>query len=193
LKKIVDNFIYVLYKPDSITKEPSIASKYIMELKSVKMSSYQKMLAGEQVFSTFDVLKILNIKRGRLVQWMKGDFLPKGQQVPWGKGSKTVFNINDLYSIALFKMLVDFGLSRKIAKKYMKDVNWQWIIKNDRGLLVIHPKKQIVEDKNGKNKLEISQGRSFLKNRESLGGLILAKIGFFADLKDVIDFVEKRI
>jgi len=159
------------------------------------MSSYQKILAGEQVFSTFDVLKILNIKRGRLVQWMKGDFLPKGQQVPWGKGTKTVFNINELYSIALFKMLVDFGLSRTIAIEYMKDINWQWIIENDRGLLVVHPKKQIVEDKNSKKryKLEISKGRSFLKNRESLGGLILAKIGFFVDLKYVIDSVEKII
>jgi hypothetical protein len=165
-----------------------------LELESVKMSSYQKILAGEQVFSTFDVLEILNIKRGRLVQWMKGDFLPKGQQVPWGKGTKTVFNINELCSIELFKRLVDFGLNRKVAKRYVGDINWQWIIKNDRDALLVHPKKQIVEDKNSnKSVLETSEGRSFLKNRESLGGLILAKIGFFADLKDVIDFVEKRI
>ena len=163
-------------------------------MKSVKMSSYQKILGGEQVFSTFDVKNILNIKRGRLVQWMKGDFLPEGQQVPWGKGSKTVFNINDLYSIALFKELVDSGLTRKVAKRYVGYVNWQWIIKNDRNILVVHLKKQFVEDKNNKKTvLEISEGRSFLKNLESLPGLALFKHGYIADLKYVMDFVEKRI
>ena len=98
---------------------------------------YQKVINGEQVFSTFDVLRILDIKRGRLTHWIKGGFIPKGIQVTWGNGSKTVFRLFDVYSIALFKQFVDSGLGRNVSSQYMKYVDWQDVIKSKYKLLFI--------------------------------------------------------
>lgn len=98
---------------------------------------YQKIIDGEQVFSTFDVLRILNIKRGRLIHWIKGGFIPEGIQVAWGNGSKTVFKLYDVYSIALFKKFVDSGLGRNVSSQYMKFVDWQDVVTSKYKLLFI--------------------------------------------------------
>lgn len=98
---------------------------------------YQKVMNGEQVFSTFDVLRILDLKRGRLTQWIKGNFIPKGIQLRWGHGFKTVFRLYDLYGIALFKQFVDSGLGRKVSSRYVKFVDWEDVITSKYKLLFI--------------------------------------------------------
>jgi hypothetical protein len=98
---------------------------------------YQKVIDGEQVFSTFDVLRILDLKRGRLTHWIKGGFIPEGIQIAWGRGSKTVFSLYDVYSIALFKQFVDSGLGRNVASQYMKFVDWHEVKTTKYKLLFI--------------------------------------------------------
>ena len=98
---------------------------------------YSVNLDGERIFSTFKVLKILDIKRGRLVQWMKSNFIPKGSRVAWGKGSKTVFGIHDLYTIEAFKLIVEMGMNRIIAAKYADGIEWDYVTKLKVKYLVI--------------------------------------------------------
>lgn len=98
---------------------------------------YHKVMNGEQVFSTFDVLKILDLKRGRLIHWVKGGFIPKGIQLTWGHGVRTVFSLYDLYSIALFKQFVDSGLGRNVSSQYLKYVDWKDVITSQYKLLFI--------------------------------------------------------
>jgi len=75
-------------------------------------------------FSTFDVVRILRIGISRLVHWMRGEFIPPGEDRPWGRGYKTAFSTHDLYNIALFKTCMDFGFTRKFAKMCWQDVEW---------------------------------------------------------------------
>jgi len=107
-------------------------------MKKEKRIHYAKVLDGQEVFSTFDVLRILDIKRGRLVQWMKSNFIPKGSRVAWGEGSKTVFGLHDLYTINAFKLLVEMGLDRIIASKYGDQIEWNDVIQlKDKYLIII--------------------------------------------------------
>lgn len=98
---------------------------------------YQKVIDGEQVFSTFDVLRILAIKRGRLVEWMRGGFVPSGIQVAWGERSKTVFGIFDLYTIALFKQLIELGICREEACTYSQHPEWRGVIRGKQEFMII--------------------------------------------------------
>ncbi|CAB5110516.1 hypothetical protein D3OALGA1CA_1996 [Olavius algarvensis associated proteobacterium Delta 3] len=104
---------------------------------SNNLIKYTKYLGNDLVFSTFDALKILMIKRGRLVQWMRDGYLPVGTQVSWGSGVKTVFKAVDLYAICLFKNLVEMGLSRDLASKYIEGINWKDVIYGNEGYLFI--------------------------------------------------------
>jgi len=53
-------------------------------------------------FSTFDVMKILDIKRERLREWMIQGFVKPAVPAS-GAGSKAEFGLLDLYKIAVFK------------------------------------------------------------------------------------------
>ena len=68
----------------------------------------------EQTFSTFDVLKILDIKRERLREWMNRGFIIPTVPAE-GLGSKAVFSVVDIYKIAVFKKLVESGVRRSRA------------------------------------------------------------------------------
>ena len=88
-------------------------------------------------FSTFDATRILGIDRSRLVHWMRGEFIPLGKDIPWGRGYKTAFSLFDLYSIALFRECVDFSLSREVAKRYWLYVDWANVIKEKFWLMAV--------------------------------------------------------
>jgi len=71
-------------------------------------------------FSTFDVEKILNIKRTRLQEWINRGFI-KPSQASAGQGTKALFTREDLYGIQLFSELLKFGLNRDVATRI---VDW---------------------------------------------------------------------
>ena len=71
-------------------------------------------------FTTFDVEKILNIKRTRLQEWMNRGFI-KPSQASAGQGTKALFTREDLYGIQLFSELLKFGLNRYVATRI---VDW---------------------------------------------------------------------
>lgn len=73
-------------------------------------------------YSTLDICKALDIRRERLRDWIDREFItplrPSG-----GQGRKALFNIQDAYSIALFKWLIDRGFKRDAVAKMLELFN----------------------------------------------------------------------
>jgi DNA-binding transcriptional MerR regulator len=69
-------------------------------------------------FSTFDLIKALKIPRERLREWMKRGYVHPTRKAE-GQGDKAVFLREDVYALALFRRLVDFGFSRKLAGEFV--------------------------------------------------------------------------
>lgn len=72
----------------------------------------------EKEFSTFDVKKILDIKRERLREWMNNKFISPTQPAS-GVGTKAIFSILDVYKIGVFKKLVESGINRRKASAWV--------------------------------------------------------------------------
>ena len=58
-------------------------------------------------YSTFQIIRALNIPRERLKDWMEKGFLKPSLQQARGKGTKALFSLLDVYSLALFKHLIE--------------------------------------------------------------------------------------
>lgn len=69
---------------------------------------------GKHEFSTFDVMKVLDIKRERLREWMNQRFITATAPAE-GVGTKAIFSILDIYKIAVFKKLIEAGMNRRRA------------------------------------------------------------------------------
>jgi hypothetical protein len=155
-----------------------------------------KLEKTKDKFSTFEVMRICGIEQSRFYHWMRDEYLPEGELVEWGRGYKTVFNIFDLYGIALFKEFVNFSLSREVAKKYMNyaiEQDWSNIIENEYELMIIQYQKRFDKDEKGKDQFIVKEGALFLKDREGLGRLRQSQIGFFIDLKRIMNSVNRRL
>lgn len=72
-------------------------------------------------FSTFDVIKIFDMKRERLREWMNHGFITPTMPAE-GVGTKAAFTLLDVYQVGVFKKLVDAGVNRSIASLWV-DVN----------------------------------------------------------------------
>lgn len=71
-------------------------------------------------FSTLDIVKALgDLGRERLRDWMDQGFVRPGVPAS-GRGTKAVFSRAEVYGVALFKLLVERGINRKIAKEGAK-------------------------------------------------------------------------
>ena len=71
-------------------------------------------------YSTFDIIRILDIPRERLQDWMNRNFIIPSIRKAEGKGTKNVFSRNDLYGIELFSFLINNGIKRKVASSLIK-------------------------------------------------------------------------
>ena len=69
-------------------------------------------------FSTFDVAKILDIKRTRIQEWINSGYITPSIQKAKGKGLKAIFSLNDLYCIQVFRVMREMGIHRNIAKEH---------------------------------------------------------------------------
>jgi hypothetical protein len=139
-----------------------------------------KLVDGEQVFSTFDILKILDIKRGRFVQWQKAKYLPEGTKVEWGSRTKTVFSIYSLYRIALFKLLVDMGLNRDLSSKYAFQIDFDKIKSSKERYMII------IKSKGEYQKLQF-------ETEEQLKNLSKYESALCLNLKKVVENVDIRV
>lgn len=78
-----------------------------------------KMKKFNKDFTTFDVERILEIKRTRLQEWINRGFVVPFKKAD-GKGDKTIFTHWDLYMVKLFEYLVNRGFSRVEASLRIK-------------------------------------------------------------------------
>ena len=70
-------------------------------------------------YTTFQIIKALKIPRERLKDWMEKGFVKPSLQQAQGKGTKALFSLLDVYSLALFKHLIEechFG--REAASRF---------------------------------------------------------------------------
>jgi len=74
----------------------------------------------KQEFSTFDINKLLDIRRERLREWMNHGFIMPTIPAD-GIGSKAIFSILDIYKIAVFKILIDAGMNRRKASIWVRE------------------------------------------------------------------------
>jgi len=89
-----------------------------MAIRKRKQKTLKVTLApGQEVFDSTVVREVLRVKKERLRKWVNGRFVTPGILLSPGPGTSNLFSRSDLYSIALFKHLVDFGLNRKISAK----------------------------------------------------------------------------
>jgi len=70
-------------------------------------------------FSTFDIVNALGIPFGRLREWINEGFI-KPNIPAEGAGTKAIFTRDDVYGVALFKSLVEFGMKRKRAAEFVE-------------------------------------------------------------------------
>jgi hypothetical protein len=71
-------------------------------------------------FSTLDIGKALKIPRERLREWIDRGFVLPSVSAS-GQGTKAIFTLRDVYSIALFECLIDYGFNRATASGLMKN------------------------------------------------------------------------
>lgn len=79
----------------------------------------------KQEFTTFDIAKILGIKRNCIQPWIDGSFIVPSIQKSTRRGTKNIFSREDLYRIRLFQQLLDSGISRGEASIYAKGINFR--------------------------------------------------------------------
>jgi|GEM_PF-1234740 len=76
----------------------------------------------DEAFTTFKASKILDIKYGRLREWIDREYIPFLKRAE-GAGDKTLFDRLHLCIIALFVYLLDRGMKREEAAERVKGVD----------------------------------------------------------------------
>lgn len=102
-------------------------------------------------FTTFDIIKLLDIPRERLQDWMNRGFIKPSIQTAQGKGTKNIFSRYNVYGIELFKRLLDFGVNREVASKFVKHLigfKFEPISGKSGGPFILMRRKDL-EDKDG--------------------------------------------
>lgn len=96
-------------------------------------------------YTTFDIKRIIGIKMERLQDWMKKGFVKPSRQESVARGKKSYFSLTDLYLIKTFQFLINNGIQRKVAAKWLDDV---------REHLIRHKKDAEYEKKIGRKTFE---------------------------------------
>jgi hypothetical protein len=113
----------------------------------------------EDLYSTLDIVKALNIPRERLRDWMVRGFI-KPSLPSTGKGTISIFTKADVFGVALFKKFIEKGFKREVAAEYIEMVLSQNLYKDLNFILfksVIRDGKRVVdiEDQIGKAPLKV--------------------------------------
>ncbi len=72
-------------------------------------------------FSTFEISRALSIKYQRLRQWKDSGYIAVSKKAK-GRGERSAFSRNDVYLLALFKNLTEWGIPRGVAGSYIRDL-----------------------------------------------------------------------
>lgn len=134
----------MIYKKKFLTSKTKASIKTLMATRKRKQKTLKVTLApGQEVFESTVVREVLGVEKERLRKWVNGRFVTPGILLSPGPGTSNLFSKSDLYSIALFKHLVDFGLNRRISSEFLNHLSdygdWKTVIGGSwRFMVVIH-------------------------------------------------------
>jgi DNA-binding transcriptional MerR regulator len=88
---------------------------------NIRQKPQSVALMGVKIMSFYasDVVKITNVKRTRLQQWLEKGWISPSVQQAEGAGTRNVYSLNDLYTIAIFKQVTEMGLPRKLVADFL--------------------------------------------------------------------------
>lgn len=108
------HFAHVAEKIRQAFEDKSWDDVFVVNFKKIR-ETVDLALEPKTEFSTFDIIKALGIPRERLKDWMSKGYA-KPSIPAKGKGTKAVFYRIDVYTIALFRHLVeDRHFTRDVA------------------------------------------------------------------------------
>lgn len=73
-----------------------------------------------QTWTTFDIEKLMGIKRNRLKEWIDRGFIKPSYQEETSTGMKSHFNKWRLYCVKMLETLIDNGVGRDQAGKWVE-------------------------------------------------------------------------
>jgi hypothetical protein len=94
----------------------------------------------EDLYSTIDISKALNMPRERLRDWMVRGFISPSLPST-SKGTIAIFTRNDVLCVALFQKLIDMGLKREVASDYTNQLVLSNLIGMTNFIAVVYTEK----------------------------------------------------
>ncbi len=70
-------------------------------------------------FQAAEVTRITGVKRTRLQQWLEKGWIAPSIQAADGHGTRNLYTRHDLYTVELFKKIIEYGLSRRTAGEWL--------------------------------------------------------------------------
>lgn len=74
---------------------------------------------GKGQYSTFDIVALFLLTRARLQEWIARGFIVPSVEKSVSRGTRNIFSRNDLYLIAVFIHLLEHGMHRELAAKFI--------------------------------------------------------------------------
>ena len=74
----------------------------------------RKGSSKENLYTSFQICDALEIEKGRFREWLERKYINPHSPAD-GRGTKNLFQINDVYVVGTFKYLVECGFSREDA------------------------------------------------------------------------------
>ena len=69
----------------------------------------------EREYTTPELLKAVDIKRSRFQQWLDYGYVDPSVKNASSQGDRHLFSLKDIYTVAVFKSLIEYGFSRKLT------------------------------------------------------------------------------
>ena len=82
-------------------------------------------------FSTLDIVKLLNIPRERLREWIDRRYIRPSIKEAEGHGRKALFSLADLYRIEIFNRLTNVGLHRVVGLALTNFLKEEILLRDD--------------------------------------------------------------
>jgi len=103
----------------------------------------------QDVFTSFEISKILGIPRGSIQQYMDRQIIHPSIAESTGQGSKNLFSKDDLYHLQILLYFQKYGFTQKNASKLSRQLiteNYGMMIKGEWDyLLITNDKKPTIE------------------------------------------------
>jgi len=146
-------------------------------------------------FQARHVEKVTGVKQMRLYQWLDRGYITPSIQQTSNTGVRNIYSLEDLYHIALFKKLVESGLSRSVTAKQISQFRQTFSfneiktsLKDNKRFTYMNVARSFDDD-------NVNVGFGYYDKKERPGELETITTKFFGDGFDQVIFfnIEKII